>query len=180
MAYTKNTKNNTKSVKETAEEIKVEPKTFAPTDDISCVSVTAGELILIGKKTGNLYRWSNYGDSTMVEFQDLRAETRNANSKYIYSPLMMIEDEEVLALPEFANVADSYKNAITIEEIDSFFDLPVQQFASTLKRLPNGIKNTIKSIAADRLESGNLDSLSKIKVLDEVLGTELYNLLVNG
>ena len=180
MANTKNAK-NTKPVKETVkgEEV-VKAKTFEPEDDVNCVSVTAGELIMIGKKTGNLYRWSNYGDTTMIEFQDLKAEIRNSNSKYIYSPLFMIEDEDVLELPEFANVAKSYEHAISIEEIDDFFNLPLQQFSSTLKTLPVGIKNTIKSIAVDKLESGSLDSLNKIKVLDEILGTELYNLLANG
>lgn len=185
MANTKNAK-TTKPVTVEEEVIKEvvketpKVKTYEPEDDISCVSVTAGELIMIGKKTGNLYRWANYGDTTMVEFQDLKAEVRNAKSKYIYSPLMMIEDEDVLELPEFANVAESYKSAISVEEIDNFFDLPLQQFSSTLKGLPVGIKNTIKSIAVDKLESGSLDSLNKIKVLDQILGTELYNLLANG
>lgn len=172
---------NTKSAK-TTKSVTEEPetKTFAPDAGVECVSVTSGELIIIGKKTNNVYRWTNYGDTTTVEFQDLRVEARNAKSRPLYDPLIMIEDEDVLALPEFEAVADSYKNAISIEEIDQFFDLPLQQFAMKLRTLPKGIKNTIKSIARDKLDAGELDSIQKIKVIDEILGTELYNLLANG
>ena len=181
MANTKNAK-TTKPVKEEAEmnETKTSVKTFEPDDGIECVSVTAGELIMIGKKTGNLYRWAGYGDTTTVEFQDLRVEARNAKSRYLYDPFIMIEDEGVLALPEFEAVADSYKNALSVEEIDTFFDLPLQMFSMKLATLPKGIKNTIKSIARDKLEDGTLDSLQKIKVLDQTLGTELYNLLADN
>lgn len=187
MANTKSAK-TTKSVvekieteeKPVAEEVKPKTKTFSPDDGIECVSVTSGELIIIGKKTGNVYRWTNHGDTTTVEFQDLRVEARNAKSRPLYDPLIMIEDEDVLALPEFENVESSYKNAISIEEIDQFFDLPLQQFKTKLKSLPKGIKNTIKSIARDKLEAGELDSIQKIKVIDEILDTELYDLLANG
>lgn len=173
MAYTKKT--STTSV----EEVEAK-KTFAPEDEIECVSVTAGELIMIGKKTGRLYDWSNYGDTAFVEYQDLKAEMHNAKSKYIYEPYFMIENDDVVNSPEFKAVKEVYKNAISAEEINEFFDLSTQQFKSQLKSLPNGIKDTIKSIARDKIEDGTLDSINKIKILDQVLGTDLYNLLGNG
>lgn len=183
MAYNKKT--TTKTInktepKTTVSEVEKEVREYSAEDDIECVSVTAGELIMIGKKTGNLYKWENYGDTTTVEYQDLKAEMRNAKSAYIYSPLFMIEDEELLATPEFAKVAESYKDAISIDDIDNFFDLTNQQFNAQLKKLPKGIQNTIKSIAVDKINDGTLDSIQKIKILDSVLGTDLYNLLGNG
>ena len=68
--------------KEVVEEVKkVEPakkeKTFDPTDLVNCTSVTAGELIMIGKKSGNLYRWTDCGDTQEVEYQDLKSEKLN-------------------------------------------------------------------------------------------------------
>lgn len=177
MAYTKKT--TTKSVKtESNDEVKT--KSFAPEDEIECVSVTAGELIMTGKKTGRIYDWANYGDTAYVEYQDLKAEAHNAKSRLIFDPLFMIEDEDVLALPEFAKVAESYKDAISVDEIDNLFNLSQQQFATQLRKLPTGIKNTIKSIARDKMEDGTLDSINKIKLIDEILGTDLYNLLGNG
>ena len=48
--------------------------------------------------------------------------------------------------------------------------------ASTIKE----IKDAVKAIAVDKINDGSLDSIQKIKIIDEVLGTDLYNLLVNG
>lgn len=172
----------TKVVENTAKEVKPVVKEevikeYKPDDMIRCVSVTAGELMMIGKKTNALYRWENYGDTAYVEFQDLKAEVHNAKSPFIYSPLFMVDDEDVLKLSDFSKVNDIYRNAISIDEIDSFFSLSDQQFSSQLKKLPVGIKETIKSIAVDKLEDGSLDSIRKIKIMDSVLGTDLYNLL---
>ena len=167
----------TRPVEEIEEKAIEKTRAYAPDDSIECVSVTAGELLMIGKKTGNIYRWENYGDTAYVEYQDLKAEAHNAKSNYIYLPLIMIEDEDVLATSDFVRVAESYKDAISVEDIDNFFDLTTQQFRSQLKKLPKGIQNTLKSIARDKMEDGSLDSIQKIKILDEVLGTDLYNLL---
>ena len=176
MATTTTKKTVTKPVDEKPE-APIAKREYAPDEDIKCVSVCAGELLMIGKKTGILYKWENYGDTTYVEYQDLKAEAYNSKSGYIYSPLFMIEDEELLATREFAKVAESYKNTINAEEIDDLFGLTTQQFRSQLKKLPKGIQNTVKVIARDKIESGQLDSIQKIKILDEVLGTDLYNLL---
>lgn len=157
---------------------KVEVRKFEPTEPIECVSVTAGRLMMIGRKTGNLYDWMNCGDTAYVEYQDLKAEMLVANSPIMYDPMILINDPDVYSAPEFAKLASVYKNALSAEEIEDFFNLPVQQFSSKLSKLPVGIKNTIKSIAADKLENGTLDSITKIKILDATLGTDLYNLLV--
>lgn len=173
--------NNTKKVTTKPVEEMATPKNvereYAPDDNIKCVSVCAGELIMVGKKSGLIYKWTNYGDTAYVEYQDLKAEAHSSTSPIIYSPLIMIEDDELLKTREFARAKDIYKNAITADEIDNFFNLTNQQFNSQLKRLPNGIKNTIKAVAVDKINNGTLDSIQKIKILDEVLGTDLYNLL---
>ena len=154
---------------------KTETKTYAPTDEVDCLSVTSGELILIGKKTGNLYRWMNYGDVTPVEYQDLKAEKLNRLSRYIYDPLFMINDEELLATSEFAAVADVYQNMLSIDDIDNIFDMDIASFKKTIQNLPIGLKNTIKSLAATKIQDGSLDSVRKIKELDSILGTDLFN-----
>ena len=175
MANTTTKKVTTKPVDEAPKaEVKRE---FAPDDNIKTVSVCAGELLMVGKKTGILYKWENYGDTAYVEYQDLKAEAYNSTSAYVYAPLFMIEDEEVLNTREFARAKEVYQNAITAEEIDNFFNLTNQQFMSQLKKLPKSIQNTIKAVAVDKINNGSLDSIQKIKILDEVLGTDLYNLL---
>lgn len=154
-----------------------EKKIYQPNDEINCFSITAGELIMIGRKTRNVYRWSNYGDVTPVEYQDLKAEKLNSKSQYIYDPLFVIDDDELLATPEFKNVAEVYGDALSTEDINAVFDLDAGSFQRTLINMPKGFQNTIKSIAVSKIQSGSLDSIKKIKIIDEVCGTDLHSYL---
>lgn len=173
----KKTVDTTASAKvEKNEEAKVvTKKTYEAMDEINCTSLTNGELILIGKKSGNVYRWVNYGDTTPIEYQDLKAEKLNRLSKYIYDPLFIIDDEELLSTSEFANIAEFYNTVLSVDEIDNFFELDNISFRRTLEALPVGLRNTIKSIAVTKIMDGSLDSIKKIKDIDEVLGTDLFN-----
>lgn len=153
----------------------VETTKFEPTDLIECVSITAGELIMIGKKSGNLYRWTNYGDTQEVEYQDLKSEKLNRSSNYIYSPLLMINNDEVLRSSDFKGVSEVYQNILSLDDIDEIFNLDLGNFKRTISSLPVGLKNTIKSLAVEKIADGSFDSMNKIKCLDEILGTDLVN-----
>lgn len=167
--------NNTKSkkndvVEETVNEFqKKEPRKFAQDDMILCKSVTYGELLLPGKKSKLLYIWSNYGDTTEVEFQDLQA-LRSTRSAYLMNPYFVIEDEELLEQwPELKNLYDK----VAALDVDNLFNLPINQFKKRLREIPVGFKDSIKNIAGEKIRNGYLDSIAKINALDEILGTEL-------
>ena len=53
------------------------------------------------------------------------------------------------------------------------FKLPHRQFVSQLKKLPDGMKSTVQNMAYAMIQDGTLYDLRTIKVIDEVLGTEL-------
>lgn len=144
---------------------------FEPSDLIPCRSVRAGELLLPGKKSKLLYIWSGVGDTTEVEFQDLQA-LRSTRSHYIYDPLFIIEDEELLELWK-RDLVPVYQKISGLDDLESVFDLPVDDFKEELKSFSVGIQNTIKIMAAEKVQNGVLDSLAKIKIIDEVLDTDL-------
>lgn len=149
------------------------PRKFAMDDPILCKSVTFGELLLPGKKSQLLYTWSNYGDTTEVEFQDLQA-LRSTRSAYLNAPYFVIEDEELLEQwPEFKAL---YEKVAAID-VDNLFNLPINQFKKRLREIPVGFKDSIKNIASDKILNGSLDSLAKINALDEILGTDLKLLI---
>lgn len=152
-----------------------ERKVFDASEPIMCTSITAGELIMIGKKTKNVYKWAEYGDRTEIEYQDLQS-AKLTKSQYIYSPLIMIDNEELLnTWPDVQNV---YNKAMSAgEDITELFNLDNPTFERVLKGLPVGIKNTIKTMAYSMVEDGTLDSLRKIRIIDEVLGTDIMTLI---
>lgn len=143
---------------------------FAPDDLITCRSITYGELLLTGKKSKLLYSWANYGDTTEVEFQDLQA-LKSTRSSYLFKPRFVIEDEELVE-QWGKDFGDMYKN---IEDIDAedLLKLTASQLRSKLKKSPKGVQQAVKNIAGEKILNGSLDSLAKIKAIDEVLGTDL-------
>ena len=146
------------------------PRKFAPDDMIVCRSVTFGELLLTGTKSKLLYSWANYGDTTEVEFQDLQA-LRSTRSSYLLRPRFVIEDEELVEQWD-KELGGLYKNIIDIDAED-LFKLPLAQFKSKLKKAPKGVQQAVKNIAGEKILNGSLDSLAKIKAIDEILGTDL-------
>ena len=143
---------------------------YAPDDMITCRSITYGELLLTGKKSKLLYSWSNYGDTTEVEYQDLQA-LKSTKSSYLYKPRFVIEDEELVEQwgKDFVNM---YENIINVD-VDDIFKLPLNQFKSKLKKAPKGVQQAVKNIAGEKIMNGSLDSLAKIKAIDEILDTDL-------
>jgi hypothetical protein len=66
-----------------------------------------------------------------------------------------------------------------IEEADleQLLKLTPSQLKKKIKVLPEGFKESVKTMAAAKIVSGELDSLNRIKAIDEVLGTELMSMI---
>lgn len=143
---------------------------YEPDELITCRSITYGELLLTGKKSKLLYSWANYGDTTEVEYQDLQA-LKSTRSTYLYKPRFIIEDEELVE-QWGKDFIDMYKNIIDVD-VEDMFKLPLNQFKSKLKKAPKGVQQAVKNIAGEKILNGTLDSLVKIRAIDEILGTDL-------
>jgi len=170
MATKKETVSEEMEVATESKVTKKAPHKFAPDDLIVCRSITFGELLLTGKKSKLLYSWANYGDTTEVEYQDLQA-LKSTRSSYLFRPRFIIEDEDLVE-QWGKDFGDVYKN---IEDIDAedLLKLPVSQLRSKLKKASKGVQLAVKNIAGDKILNGSLDSLAKIKAIDEILGTDL-------
>ena len=147
-----------------------EVRKYAPSDMIPCRSITYGELLLPGAKSKLLYTWANYGDITEVEFQDLQA-LKSTRSTYIFKPRFIIEDEELVE--QWTNDLGKIYEDIVATDVEAMFKLPAGQLKAKLKKAPSGIQQAVKNLAGEKIMNGSLDSLAKIKVIDEVLGTQL-------
>lgn len=177
------TKVETAVVKE-EQKIQESPKTvpesakreYKPADLIPCTSVTVGELICIGPRTGQRYNAFGYGDKLYVEYQDLLA-LKMKHSSYLYMPYFTIEDEELLSDPAWKDVQDISTKVYMTDDLNKFFSLSVSQMRSILNNSPNGFKAAVRVMAMTKLDSGELDSINRIKMLDEILGTDLQSLM---
>lgn len=161
----------TKTVDATEEKAAAKkPRKFAADELITCRSITFGELLLTGPKSHLLYSWSNYGDTTEVEYQDLQA-LKSTKSSYLYRPRFIIEDDE-LNEQWSKDFKDLYDGIIEVD-VDDILALPINQFKARLKKAPRGVQQAIKDVAGEKIMNGSLDSIKKIKAIDEILGTDL-------
>lgn len=162
-----------KTTKKSAKKIeKNAAKEYAPTDLINCISITTGYMNYQGRKTGTVYSWENTGDITAIEYQDLRAAMLS-RSTYIYSPLFIIDDDELLELPEWSAVKKLYEDMYSPEDLGKIFSLGINEMVDVIQRLPVGAKKSLVNLARTMMVDGRLDSLQKIRRIDEILGTEL-------
>lgn len=168
-------KENTETVvvKEPAVEKKTivepkQPKKFEAMDGIMCRSLVDGVLVMTGIKSKNFYKWADANDVAEVEYQDLVSAVRS-NTSYIYAPHFVIEDEDFLA--QFPQVQKVYDSMYTTADLKEILSLPVNSMISAIKSLPDGSKENLRDVAGKMVLSGQLDSVQRIKALDEFYNT---------
>lgn len=165
--------NNTVTVErkteQTEQKIK-EKKKFNPTDMIPCVSITAGEMFYIGSKSQTLYTFANIDDTVEIEFRDLDYAARSKD-KIMFKPRFIVQDADFVALhPILDNI---YSNLYTNKDLKDILKLSPSQMEKVITSLPEGAKDSIKTIAATMVDNGTLDSIQGVKVLDSIFDTEM-------
>lgn len=158
-----------KEEKPSKKEVKTKKK-FESSDLIVCRSVTQGALYMEGAKTNMLYTWADYGDECEVEYRDLVSVVRTRSS-YVFAPHFIIEDEDFIA--EFPQLQKYYKDNYSVKELAEILEQPVGQMLETLKALPKSALDAVRDMAAVQVGTGQLDSVRKIKALDEFFNTDL-------
>lgn len=181
MAYTKKTNNDvSKNEKKEEEVLKTNDsstkKEFGQEDLILCRSMVSGQLFVDGVRSGLLYTFADYNDTCEIEYRDLIYLVRSYKDKTIYEPRIVIEDEDFIA--ENPKLAELYESLYTKGDLIEIINLPLSQMVDTINALPIGCRNALKGIAATMIDNGQLDSIQKIKALDEIFETNMLLTLV--
>lgn len=151
------------------------PKKYAPDERIECRSVTGGELILIGPKTGLQYSWADYNDTAWVEYQDLQA-LQSRRSGFLVKPRFIIEDEELVE--QWGSMLKSIYDKVNTESIEAFFELPLNKFKAQLQVMPAGLKDAIKTRAVQMINSEELYDIRKVREMDAAWGTDFVEMFM--
>lgn len=167
----------TSVVKEASTDASKTKKTFKSDDVIPCKSVTNGELLYVGPKTGILYRFADYGYIEDVEYQDLLYSVRSRQSVVVKPRFVVLDDDFVEQNKELNKI---YENMYTQEDINNILELDVATIMNVVPTLPSGIKDALKGIVTTRIYNGTFDSVAKIKAFDELFGTKMLLTLVNN
>ncbi len=149
---------------------KSKKRVFGEKDLIPCISITAGELFFVGAKSKDLYTFANADYVCEIEYRDLKyaAMTRD---KSMYKPRFIVQDKDFLA--EFPDLEATYGPLYSTKDLLDMLKLPPAQMKKAVEALPDGAKESLKVIVSGRIDSGQFDSIQRIKILDEIFGTEL-------
>ena len=163
---------------EVQEEVKVEaPKPVARAKKrleinrdelIECRSAVSN-LIYVSKRTSEKFEWAEYGDVNYITLGEL-ITMKSTQPRMLKEGWLIVDDEDAI---EQLGLAKMYGNLFEVNDIDEFFDLDEQEMTRILTNMPRGFKNSLGNFARERLESGQLDSKSKVKLLEELLDVDL-------
>lgn len=142
---------------------------------IACKSITNGKLLVDGEKSGRLYRWSDYGDIEYIEYRDLIYMV-TARRSWIFKPRFIILDSDFVKQNTLLN--DLYRQLYKISDLKEILNLPIKEMTEEISTLPDGAYESIQNIAASMISNGQLDSVKKIRALDEIFETSLLLQLV--
>ena len=155
--------------------VKKTPKKYAPTDRIECRSVTGGELLLVGPKSHLLYTWADYNDTTEVEYQDLQA-LQSRKSGFLVKPRFIIEDEELVE--QWGSMLKPIYDKVITQNIEDFFNLPLNKFKAQIKNMPEGLQDAIKTKVVQMIKNDEIHDIRKVREIDAAWGTDFVAMFV--
>ena len=185
MAYTKKkvadaTTSETETVVEKEETIKestsTKKKKFDNEDKIPCISITPGEMFFIGEKSDTLYTFADADDVVEIEYRDLKYAVDRKNPM-VFKPRFIVQDADFLEL--YPKLEDLYSGLYSAKDLKDILKLPANSMKTAIESLPIGAQDALKHIAATMIDNGTLDSVQRIKVLDEIFDTEMLLRLQN-
>lgn len=137
---------------------------------VECRNGTAGNLIYKSQlNQGYTVEWNAFGDVQEIEYREL-VSMRGNQRRFFEENWILIDNPAVI---KKLGVERYYKNSLTTDSFDDVFTMSVDEIKEVVPTLPGGTKDAIAAKAKEKIETGELDSRSAIKALEDSLSVEL-------
>lgn len=153
------------------EAVKPVVKEIDPTQYVTVLNGYQGKLTYKSKKTGELFKWNEFGSEQEMELRELR-NAKNTYKKYFEKNWFMFSDEFAWVI-DYLGVGQYYKNAISIDEFDTIFQKTPDELKKIIEGLSDGQKKAVAFRAKTLIANEVIDSNKVIRTLEEILGVEL-------
>ena len=143
---------------------------------VPCVSmVKLGKLYYKSNTTiGYDVMWENFGDVHEIEFRELTimksSQLMFFKENWISIPDSFPLKEEVL---NRLHVKQYYKSEIDPYNMALLFDMSVSAMTEKIKEMPHSLVDSFMRYAKESVDNGTLDSISKIRAIENVLNVKL-------
>lgn len=126
-------------------------------------NMTPGKLIYISKRVqGYRVDWENRDDVQYMELIELM--NMFASQRSFFSENWIWVEPEIL---EYLGAAKFYESSLAPEDLEAIFSLPVDQLISTISRLTDSMKLTVRRYAKEKIVRGELTDLNVVRALEK-------------
>lgn len=131
---------------------------------------TAGKVVYVSPRMmGYKICWHDFGDTELMEYSELMT-MRNSARRFFEDNLIWIEDEEVR---DALGVSKYYKDAVSTSNLDDLFKMSADTIRQKIALMSESNKNAVAQRAQSLIDSGVLDSVKKIRAVEESLDVKL-------
>ena len=146
-----------------------ESKKLTDSTYVQVTNGSAGRLIYKSPHSGEVFIWDEPGDTQDVQLRELKS-AKSSSKKFFQNNWFMFDDPNVI---EYLGLQNFYKDTLDFYSIDTFFEKDVNDMKKVLGTIPAAQRETLKLMARQKVKLGEIDSLSTIGALEEMLDIKL-------
>jgi hypothetical protein len=163
----------TKEIEKTDKKIKFTKAMLAKISDEEVVAKsTVDNLTFISPRTKIEYSWLSKGDIETLPISEILA-MENKSKRFLHTPWLVIEDERVIEALSLQRTYDLIKK---VENIDELILLSKDEIEKIFNELPQQYQYNFRNEIYKKVKTRELNNLSTIDVLSEVLHIDLKNI----
>lgn len=136
---------------------------------VEVMNNTNGTYVHTSRRSGQSWVFDGYGARDEMELQELLS-IRAASAGVLNEPILLILDDEVV---EYLGLGGLYEDILNDREVDLFFKLRPSEMEDILEKAPEGMKKLLCQKALEKVGNGELDSVARRRVFENVFGIEL-------
>ena len=138
-------------------------------DDDVLVRSVAGTVCFKSPKTGVTYNFMENGDEEWLTVDEI-LQMETASKKYLHSPWLVVEDDEINEILGISKVVDGVEKLNNIEE--TLEELPIHEIEKLIKESTQDYKNTCAGIVMNKIKEGELRDTVLINELGRILNVD--------
>lgn len=143
---------------------------------VPCVSmVRSGMLVYASKRQmGYKLKWRHFGDVQFIELAELMS-MRSSDSRFFTENWIAIDDsfEYKDRVLKVLRVDEMYANSIRPNDMEKLFVLSPAEICKKVSGLSASMKDSVYLTARNAIDTGELDSIAKIRALESALDRKL-------
>lgn len=134
-------------------------------ESVAVYNMTPGKLIYVSKRNYGLeVEWERYGDFQYLELREL-VNMKSSQRIFFEENWVYIEDPDVR---EYLGITRYYSGTISPVEVDSLFEIPVEDMVEKISALSDDVKSSILKVAIEKFNNKEIESYARIKALEDI------------